>query len=246
MMGKSFSKLRWLGLERFGLNDSSFRRLASRKVQAFVHLRTYDVTTDVRKLPPAKRLPYLSTRVDRWISKLRLSFPHLEFEVVGGISGRHRPLPGTLKVHCTSTELFDIAGAGIRSIYVARIAGLRPHKEPTSKVEWFCVRALVVIRVEGASSGLQSVEDRFVLVRATSFENATKRLRKQWVEYSAPYLNSEGRIVSWQFDHAVDVYQLSESEINPAGTEVYSKLRKMRPAAVWRPRPGVPLFKPKW
>jgi hypothetical protein len=77
------------------------------------------------------------------------------------------------------------------------------------------------------------------LVRAASFEDAKKRLRKQWREYAKPYLNSEGQMVSWHLDRVLDVYQTCEADIDPAGTEVYSKLghRRMRSKYVWRPKP---------
>lgn len=45
-------------------------------------------------------------------------------------------------------------------------------------------------------------------------------------------------MVSWQLDHVVDVYFIDEKNIDPSGTEVYSRLgnRKMRPQYVWRPK----------
>jgi hypothetical protein len=54
-------------------------------------------------------------------------------------------------------------------------------------------------------------------------------------------------MVSWQLDHVVDVYQTSEEEIDPAGTEVYSKLskRRMRQKYIWRPGKNDPLSGPK-
>ena len=50
-------------------------------------------------------------------------------------------------------------------------------------------------------------------------------------------MNSTRRLVSWRLEEIVDIYDLSETNIDPAGTEVYSKLgrRKMRPKFVWRP-----------
>ncbi|MGH9523283.1 MAG: DUF4288 domain-containing protein, partial [Terriglobales bacterium] len=92
---------------------------------------------------------------------------------------------------------------------------------------------------------LQSTEDRFVLLRASSFEDAEEGLRREWVEYASPYLNPNGQIVSWQLDHVVDVYDTGQNEIDPAGTEVYSKLsgRRMRPAYVWRPASTGPIYR---
>lgn len=85
---------------------------------------------------------------------------------------------------------------------------------------------------------MQNTEDRFVLVRASSFEEAKKRLRREWRKYATPYLNSNGEMVSWALDKVIDVYDTAAIEINPAGTEVYSKLghRRMRPGYVWRPK----------
>ena len=81
-------------------------------------------------------------------------------------------------------------------------------------------------------------EDRFVLVHASTFEDAKKRLKKQWREYSTPYLNSNGEMVSWSFEKVIDVYDTTEVELDPAGAEVYSKLgkRRMRPEYVWHPK----------
>ncbi|MGO8817340.1 MAG: DUF4288 domain-containing protein, partial [Terriglobia bacterium] len=75
-------------------------------------------------------------------------------------------------------------------------------------------------------------------VRASSFEDAEKRLRHQWQEYATPYLNSDGQMVSWSLDKVIDVYDTDETEIDPGGTEVYSKLgkRRMRSEYVWRPK----------
>ena len=77
-----------------------------------------------------------------------------------------------------------------------------------------------------------------MLVRAASFEDAKTRLRRQWRECASPYLNSEGRMVSWQLDHVTDVYSTGETEIYPAGTEVYSKLSSRRTRAKYTWRPG--------
>ena len=84
---------------------------------------------------------------------------------------------------------------------------------------------------------MQHTEDRFVLVRASSFQDAKRRLRQQWRDYATPYLNSEGQMVSWSLEKVIDVYETGETQIDPAGTEVYSKLgkRRMRPEFVWRP-----------
>ncbi len=201
-----------MGLENFGLTLTSFRRLANRKVHALVNFGTYDLTPGVRKLKPTKRLPYMAARVDRWIQRLHRLHP----EKVSAL-----------------TE-----APGVRSIYVMRIEGHRRRVSSKSPLTWYCVRAFVVIQVEDARLGNQGTEDRFVLVRASSFEDAKKRLKLQWQEYATPYLNSDGQMVRWSLDKIIDIYDLIDVDINPDGTEVYSKLgqRRMRPQYVWRPK----------
>ncbi len=45
-------------------------------------------------------------------------------------------------------------------------------------------------------------------------------------------MNPDGYLVRWTLVSVQDVYELSDNEINPRGTEVYSRLRRvqMRPA----------------
>jgi hypothetical protein len=141
-------------------------------------------------------------------------------------------------VCCSAREILNLVPeTAVESIYVTRVAGHR-RRSRVSQLTWYCVRALIVIRVEQAAAGLQTTEDRLIVVRASSLNDAKKRLKKKWQEYATPYLNSEGQMVSWSLDKVTDVYDTGETEIDPAGTEVYSKLgqRRMRPEYVWRPK----------
>jgi hypothetical protein len=231
------------GLENFMLSPDSFRRLTNRKVQGFVNLRTYAVTPAVRRLTPARRLPYMAARADRWIQGLYRVHPQLSFELKNSTSGTNvrtwSQLPSTLKVPGTARQICALSHSpGVSSVYITSIAGRRPRPLPSAPLTWYCVRALVVVRVERATSGNQTTEDRFVLVRASSFEDAKNRIKHQWRKYATPYLNSDGQLVSWSLDKVIDVYDTGETEIDPIGTEVYSKLgqRRMRPQYVWRPK----------
>ncbi len=92
------------------------------------------------------------------------------------------------------------------------------------------------IQVEGETRGLQTVADRFVLVRAWDFKDAERRLARMWKSYAEPYLNAGGQAVRWQLEKIVDVFSLSEDQIDPSGTEVYSSLsqRRLKPEHVWK------------
>jgi hypothetical protein len=233
------------GLERFGLTDASFRRLGNRRVLADVYLRTYDATPAVRRLPPSKRFAYLAARVDRWIKNIKRVYPKLlnqqkygrDVRLSESTSKHSSQLPYSLSARGSAREILALAAAaGVSDLYVTKVKGhrLRSIKSP---LEWYCVRAFIVILVERSKSTLQTTEDRFILVRATSSDEAKNLIRRQWRGYARPYLNSDMQMVSWKFDRVVDVYETSVEDIDPAGTEVYSKLchRKMRPKYVWRP-----------
>lgn len=231
------------GLERFKLTEASFRRLSTVKTWADVNLRTYDLTPAVWKVPPVQRHNYLIARANRWIASLRRSFSELTFAARYGKLPdkirRRSDLPSSLKVCGPARAIVGLAGApGVRTVHVVRVLGFHRRSSPTSSLSWYCVRALVAIRVERATLGMQGIEDRFVLVRARSFDDAKKRLRRKWREYATPYLNSDGQAVSWSLDEVIDVYYISEVEIDATGTEVYSRLsrRRMRPSHVWRPK----------
>lgn len=175
------------------------------------------------------------------MQELRARYPRAQFRVrVSTRNSQQQQPPHSLLFHGSAREILALTGAaGVQSIYVTKVGGRRLRRaKPEPRLGWYCVRALVVIRIEGETSGPQGTEDRFVLVRALSPEDANRRLRRQWREYARPYLNSDGRMVSWQFDHIVDVYFIYEKDIDPSGTEVYSKLghRRMRPQYVWRPK----------
>jgi hypothetical protein len=78
--------VRVTGLERFGLSETTFRRLGNRKVRAYIYLRTFDVTPTVQRLRPEKRLAHMSVRVNRWIERLYRLYPKLSFQVKVGKS----------------------------------------------------------------------------------------------------------------------------------------------------------------
>jgi len=50
------------------------------------------------------------------------------------------------------------------------------------------------------------------------------------------YLNSNKQIVSWSLEEVIDVNDTNDTDIDHAGTAVYSKLgqRRMRPEYFWR------------
>jgi hypothetical protein len=96
----------------------------------------------------------------------------------------------------------------------------------------------VAIQIENHQRGLQSMEDRIVVVKPKSEADAMRRLKKEWQAYAAPFFNYRGEYARWKLEAIEDVYEILDDEINPSGTEVFSRLyrRRRRPETMWRIR----------
>ena len=223
------------GLDVFGLELKDLRRLGAKPARVEVYLDTHGITPAVIARRPEDRLDYLRQRAERWLAQLSARFPHLHFETEAHLD---RSLPSSLSVKLPAREIVRLAGSSrVISVHVRSLSGARRRRKQRPRLDWYCVRGRVIVEIEGQRRGVQTIEDRFVVVRAESFHDAERRLRGLWREYAAPYLNSDMRLVRWRLEEVVDVYSITSEEMDSAGTEVYSELRERRraPSRVWPP-----------
>lgn len=99
--------------------------------------------------------------------------------------------------------------------------------------QFFCIKMTVAIQVEGMRDGFQSYDERFVLIKAKSFDDAYKKIERQLKKHEAkPYLNTYGNLVRWKVERLDDCYKtdiLTVSDLDkPEGVEVYSVLKKRK------------------
>ena len=163
------------GMDAYGLDLLGLNELGGRATEVQVHLKTYDLTHRSWRFDPPG-----GTEVSR--PRLRDGLPRFGGDLPSGSSRSRVEAPRRR----SSTRRSPRARArslaamkGVNFVSIRSIEGLRRRKQPTA-LEWYCVRALVVIEVEGKTRGLQSTEDRFVLVRARSFKDAEGRLDPHW------------------------------------------------------------------
>lgn len=221
------------GIEQFGLSLSAFRRLGDREVGVKVHLRAFEVTRAVVRRSADQRYAFLRAQAQRWLANLRSRFPGSQWTV----TSQSRDIPIEVTGRIAAARVRDLGSQpGVRLIYVSQIPGHRRRPHQRRSLQWFCVRGCVAIQIEGETRGMQTVEDRFMLVRGASPRDAEERLRGQWRRYAEPYLNPHGQLVRWKLEAVTDVYQIAEEVLDPGGTEVYSKLgrRRLRPEFAWR------------
>ena len=223
------------GLDRYGLEIGDLKALGDRPVEVSASFRGIPFEP-LFPLPPAERTRRLKEHLETALKRVRARWPG------GVIRPRSEGLPWHFDAVVPVHELPRIVRfRELSSVFVKRIQGLRkrPERKP---LRWYAVRARIVIQVEDRTRGMESVEDRIVLVQARSFEDAERRLQPEWEKYAEPSLNSNGEMVRWQFEEVVDVYEIGALDLDPKGTEVYSRLtqRRVRSGAAWRPRQGDP------
>lgn len=134
----------------------------------------------------------------------------------------------------------------VEHIWIKKISDAKKIKQkPVPK--FYCVRMTVAIQIEGMKKGRQTIEDRFVLVKARSFEDAYDKIEKQKGEYESPYLNSDGALVRWKIESLDDCYETyigDPTDLNDKeGVEVFSKLRyrQMKKEHIWDGKSDEPI-----
>ena len=219
------------GLRDFGLTLSALKGLGTRRVRFSVQL-TGRKTLGLLHLRPPDRDAELRVALTKQLARLQRRFPEARLTSRG-----KRKASWTVDGVLPARRIHEIARRpDVESITINAVDGRGKRlTRPGSK--WFCVWGLVAAQVEGQVRGNVTVEDRLVLVRARDQRDAKRRLRAEWATYGKHYLNPYGYLVRWQLIAVRDVYHLYADEIDPAGTEVYSRLRteRMKPQYVWRP-----------
>jgi hypothetical protein len=226
------SATRIYGLGDFQLNRAQLKSLGARLVSVSIQQRG-PVLSRLSRFRPRQREKRMSEVLQAGLLRLRRAWPDVGITARG--NGR---LPWTLDAVVPASSVGRLAAEpGVSEVWVKRIRGIR-RRQAKRQHGLFCVWGRVAIQVEGRTRGLVDVEDRLMLVRALTEEDAKKRLAKSWREYASPYLNSRGELVRWQLVEVVDVYHLYEDELDPSGTEVYSRIRpkRMKAAYMWKRR----------
>lgn len=159
-----------------------------------------------------------------------------EFEVTGT---KKRPLGVKAKIKFHTLVILNKLDF-INNVWIESIEDAKNIKQKDSPIEkYFCVKMTVVIEVEGISTKKQSIEKRFVLIKAKSDNEAYEKLGNQKNDYAELYLNSDGRFVRWRIESFDDCFETGIAGVddldNPEGVEIFSKLksRNSNKQTVW-------------
>ena len=222
-------------LEKFGLTPATLKKLGSRKVVLHAYLRGPEVKTLFR-YAPAERLERMRECYERQARQAVRAWPSDTCTVKRskGVKSRPYAIAGELpaaKVHL----LLGIVS--LESVWIEAVAGRKPRPQ-TPKPEWFTVHARFAIEIEGQTKGMQTYEERFIMVKAKSFDDAERLVRPGFRAYASPYINPDGEMVRWVFEEIIGVSKVDGEQFDGSPVEVFStlKTRPMRPDRVWQPR----------
>jgi len=222
-------KTRILGLNDYRLTAPGLIRLGEQRVRFSVQLIGLKLESLVRHQPRQRNLK-LRAALKKQFKQLANRFPEAHL-----ISRDQRRGSWTLDGELPARRVSALASQSeVQELTILSIDGRRRTLvRPT--LGWFCVWGVVAIQIEECTRGNVSVEDRFILVKAYDATDACRRLRQEWSSYARPYLNPDGYLVRWQLASVQDVYAVMQAELDPRGTEVYSRLRteRMKPEYRW-------------
>lgn len=141
--------------------------------------------------------------------------------------------PRRVKVEAALKTILQVLGKNyVGSLNIERIEGyIKKEKKVRKRNKFFTIKAKFGINIEGIEKGLQSWEERIILLKAMTYEDAQNKAMEILVKSDEPYLNSDKRFVCWKFEEILDIYETSVYTLNDFkedGVEIYSKMYNRR------------------
>ncbi len=222
------------GNDKYGLSKNEIYNLDDKLLTVEVYVKPVVYDPRLYRLPHDKRIELKNKLADAIWRRAYRYWPDVAKKEFGS-KGKVYGFTSVIK----AKELSGIpVGRLFQEIRILNIEGMRPIRHIKPKVLWwFAVRGLVAIQIEGQTKGYQDVEERILIVKAYSKNDAVKKLKRNWERYEEPYMNKNGYLVRWKLEEIIDVYETCDRKINPAGTEVYSTMRsrRLKPQYEWHP-----------
>jgi hypothetical protein len=237
-MGVAKRRLLMIELREYGLAQKDLNRLGETSVVLEVNSRNspdvYPSRARFRKLlakrPEERRQAVHQWRVrqhDRLLAVVR-SYEYETLYFNGDPVGVRVTLP--------AKDICRILGkVPVDSVRVVRIKGRSRRRQTHRAPGWFAVKARFAVQIEGQTKGMQTCEERIVLVIARSFAEAERKAMREFRQYEVPSLTMMGHFYRSVFETILDTYNVYEDAIDPNGTEVFSELkqRRMKPGYEW-------------
>jgi len=210
-----------------------------RLVDVSIHLKYPDTKPLIKHSPTERKDKIKQTLADNFKRLLNTKL----FDNYTVIGTRTKPSGIQTKIQYSVLKKIskrDFVG----NIFINNITHAKKIRPKQTANNFYCVKMTVAIEVEGRKRGLQTIEDRFVLIKANSFDDAYKKVEKHKKKYAEPYLNQYGELVRWKIESLDDCFSTDINSFddlnNPEGVEVFSVLKKRKLTAKrrWSVKPS--------
>ncbi len=209
------------------------------KMSVRIHVEyPHEIITPTKKIiamTPAQRSKRINDYVTKHINTVIKKFNLTNYKWLKPDKHLHGII-----VNTTFDEFKKMKKVQSVSLQIRKISGAVKIVKNFDRSGFYCVKVIVAIQVEKAKEGMQSWDERYILIKANSFDDAYNKVEKNAKNYvSGPYINPEGQLVRWKLERMVDCFWTSISnpkELNDKeGVEVYSSLRyrKMTKERYW-------------
>ncbi len=226
--------MRIKGLEEYGITVDELRKLGNRMITVHVAFKPQCYDSRLSKLPREERIALFKKLKRKSIDRCLQPWPNKNIKMRGD-----KEYPTSFDSIIEANKLVKYAKRDIYdSIEIVRIPGLKKYRKKKQKeFSWYAVRARVAWQIEGQKKGYQTVEDRILLLKAYSEDDAVRRLSREWKNYENPTMVFDGYLMRLHMEEVTDVYKIIDSELDSKGTEVFSSLheRRMKPEYEWHP-----------
>jgi hypothetical protein len=181
----------------------------------------------VINLTPGERVSAADKHYRDSFLKLLQKHQFDKYKVIG-----NKKRPSGIETNILTRDLKKLAKLKIiGSIFINSVHGGKKIIEKEQQ-RFFCIKMTVAIQIEGVKKGLQTYEQRYVLIKATSFDEAYRKMERQTKKYMEPYLNYLGQLVRWKIESLDDCYETFISNCDDlnlkGGAEVFSVLKKRK------------------
>jgi hypothetical protein len=192
-----------------------------------IHLK-YPNYEDLLNQKPSERIKIIRQRKRDNFKEFTATIEK-EFNQIGS-----RIDPSGLEIDCTRKEILKFN----KDKRVENISILVSEEKSDIDFEsielYYAVVTRFAIQIENRTKGLQDYEERILLIKAKSGEEAEKKLKKGFKSYEKPYLNPLGELVRWKFEEFIDWYETSYDSLedmltdDKEGIEIFSRLKSRR------------------
>lgn len=179
----------------------------------------------IRMMTPKDRVRYIESKFQEYYRIVSAKLEGHHYELIGT-----KRKPRGVKLSKQNRLVDSILRLKFMNKSLSTLLTTQKTKVPNGE-SYFCFRTIFAVQIEGQLKGPQTYDDRYILVKADSWERAEKKLLRNVKALEVKeYLNPYGQIVRWKFESIEESYHtfVPSDDNFDKPVEVFSKLKERR------------------